>query len=287
MVVGNDRGAQRRNRRSIEELDGDGRIRLRRLLEGSRLVVLPTSEVIPLVESSNPPGSAAFSVACTDGLGLDQTIAVSEVLASRGYDVTPHLAARQLRSKRHLDETLQRLARRAITRILVVQGRERTSGPFETTGVLLAAIEGHAAAPAEVGIAGYPEGIPGVDRERLADRLLARSSTATYVSTAITLGPERLLRWVAEMRVRGLDLPIEVGIPGVIPAAELNDEALSPHRRRGEWHDPTRFVSQLAAQPALDRLALCGLRIETANEIERSAAWRQRTYGLAHQARTV
>lgn len=286
MVIGNDRRAQRRNRRSIEDLDGDGRTRLRRLLKGSWLVILPTSEIIPLVESRTPPGSVALAVACTDGLGVDHTIAVSEVLAARGYDVTPHLAARQFRTERHLDETLQRLAQRSIGRILVVRGRTGTAGPFGTTGALLEAVEQHSDAPAEIGIAGYPEGLPDVDRERLAERLLTLASRATYVSTEVTLDPERLLRWLAEMRVRGLELPVEVGIPGVVGNAELIGEA-RPSRRRGcEWHDPTGFVAQLAAQPALDRLDIVGLRVETANEIERTAAWRQTTYGLAHQART-
>lgn len=287
MVVDSDRRVQRRNRRSIEDLDGDSRIRLRRLLERSRLVVLPSSEIIPLVESRNPPGSAALAVACTDALGVDQTIAVAEVLAARGYDVTPHLAARQFRTKRHLDETLQRLARRSINRILVVRGREKTSGPLATAGDLLEAIEQHDNVPAEVGIAGYPEGLADVDRERLAERLLALSSHATYVSTQVTLSPERLLRWIAEMRVRGLELPIEVGIPGVVRNAELTGEAGSSRRRRGEWYDPTGFVAQLAAQPAVDQLDIHGLRIETANEVERTAAWRQQTYDLAHQVRTV
>ncbi|MDH3539573.1 MAG: methylenetetrahydrofolate reductase [Acidimicrobiia bacterium] len=284
MVVGSDRRARRRNRRSIEDLDRDGRVRLRRLLEGSRLVILPTSEIIPLVESRSPPGSAALAVACTDGLGVDQTIAVSEVLASRGYEVTPHLAARQFRSQRHLDETLQRLARRSINRILVVRGRAQPRGPFDTAGGLLEAIGRHAKAPGEVGIAGYPEGLPDVDRHRLAERLLALSSHATFVSTEITASPEGLLRWAAEMRVRGLESPIEVGIPGVVRNPGLTGQART---RRGEWHDPTGFVVQLAAQPALDHLGVSGLRIETANEIEPCAAWRQRTYDLAHQARTV
>lgn len=287
MVIGNDRRAQRRNRRSIEDLDGDSRTRLRRLLEGSRLVVLPTSEIIPLVESRNPPGSVSLAVACTDGLGVDQTIAVSEVLAARGYEVMPHLAARQFRTERHLDETLQRLARRAVTRILVVQGRARTSGAFGTAGALLGAIERHPDAPAEVGIAGYPEGFPDVDRERLAEQLLRLSSRATYVSTEVTLNPERLLRWAAEMRVRGLELPIEAGIPGVVRNAELLEDGSSSRPRGGEWYDPTRFVAQLAAQPALDRLDIVGLRVETGNEIERTAAWRQRTYDLAHSVRTI
>ncbi|NNC92132.1 MAG: hypothetical protein HKN80_06535 [Acidimicrobiia bacterium] len=287
MVVGIDRRTQRRNRRSIKDLDDSGRSRLRRLLESSWLVVLPTSEIIPLVESRNPPGSVSLAVACTDGLGVDQTIAVSEVLAARGYRVTPHLAARQFRSERHLNETLQRLAQRSINRILVVRGRTPTAGPFRTAGALLEAVKQHPDTPAEVGVAGYPEGIPAVDRERLAERLLRLSSWATYVSTEVTVSPERLLRWVAEMRVRGLEVPIEAGIPGVVRSVESMGKSSSVRRRDGGWYNPTRLVAHLAAQPALDRLDVGGLRIETENHIERTASWRQHAYDLAHQPRTV
>ena len=285
MVV--DRRTRRRNRRSIGELDSPSRTRLRGLLDRSRLVVEPTSEIISLVESRIPPGAVGLAVACTDGLGVDQTIAVSEVLASRGHQVTAHLAARQIRTRRHLDETLQRLARRAITRILVVRGRTETSGAFETAGELLDAIHSHRDAPSEIGIVGHPGGIADIDRERLARRLLALATHATYVSTAATTpSPEQLLRWLAEMRVRGLELPVEAGVPSVFSRAGLVGERGSSRRSSAEWHDPTRFVAALAAQPVLDRLEVVGLRLETANEIERTAAWRQETYGLAHQVRT-
>ncbi len=289
MVIGSERRAQRRNRRSIDDLDAESRTRLRRLVTGSRLVAMPTSEVIGLVESRFAPGTVSLAVTCTHGLGLDQTIAVSEVLAARGYDVTPHLAAWQTRTPRHLDEILRRLARRAIDRVFVIRGRAGQPGSFPTSRHLLEAIRQHPDAPAEIGIAGYPEGFDDVDRERLAGRLLDRTAHATYVSTAVSLSPERVLRWVAEMRVRGLELPIEVGIPGVVRMGEIRQQAAgTPYSRKraSEWYDPTLFVAQLAGLAVVDRLDLAGLRIDTSNQIDATAAWRQEIYDLANQART-
>ncbi len=289
MVIGSERRAQRRNRRSIDDLDAAGRARLQRLVQSSRLVVMPTSEVISLVESRFAPGTVAVAVRCTDGLGLDQTIAVSEVLAARGYEVTPHLTARQTRTSRYLDEILRRLARRAIDRVFVIRGRAGQPGSFPTTRQLLEAIRQHPDAPTVVGIAGYPEGFGDLDREHLAGLLLDLASHATYVSTAVSLSPERVLRWIAEMRVRGLEVPIEVGLPGVVRMDELRQQAAgTPYsRRRGtEWYDPTQFVAQLAGLPAVDRLDIDGLRLETSNQIEPTAVWRQEIYDLANQART-
>lgn len=288
MVIGSNRRAQRRNRRLIDELDPDGRARLRRLLNSSRLMLIPTSEVIPLVESRFAPGSVSLAVACTESLGLDQTIAVSEVLAARGYDVTPHLAARQIRTDRHLDEILRRLARRAIDRVFVIRGRAGHPGPFQAALALLKAINAHPAAPAEVGITGHPEGLGDVDGDRLAGRLLERAAHATFVSTDVSLSPEGVLRWVAEMRVRGLELPIEVGIPGVVRPSEIGRQGADPsssRQRIAGWYDPTPFITRLAGLSVVDRLEIGGLRVETSNQIETTAAWRQEIYTLVHQAR--
>ncbi len=293
MVIGSERRAQRRNRRSIDDLDSEGRARLRRLLAGARLVVLPTSEAIPRVESRLAPGAVPLAVAATAELGIDQTIAVAEVLAARGYDVTPHLAARQIRTERHLDEILLRLAQRGISRVFVVQGRQDETGAFPTSLELLQAMTDHRHPPPEVGVAGYPEGHHRVESEQLTDSLLARASHCTFVSTQVCLNPSRLLRWLSEMRVRGLEVPVEIGLPGVVQLDRLRRRAPgnvagipAPRRRGTEWYDPTGLVAELAVQPVVDRLGVGGLRLETLNEIEPTAAWRQQVYDLAQQTRT-
>lgn len=293
MVVGSQRRAQRRNRRSIDDLDAAGRTRLQELLASARLALLPTSEAIPSLEARLSPGAVALAVTCTAELGIDQTIAVSEVLAARGYDVTPHIAARQVRTGRHLDEILLRLARRGITRVFVVQGRQSTAGAFPTSLGLLEAMQGHPQSPAEVGVAGYPDGHHRVDRDRLTAGLLARAGYAGFVSTQVSLHPARLLGWLAEMRVRGLSLPVELGIPGVVQLDRLRRQdpglaAVVPagRGRNPAWYDPTGLVAALADQAVMDRLNVSGLRVETLNAIDAAAAWRQQIYDFTQKART-
>jgi methylenetetrahydrofolate reductase (NADPH) len=289
-TIGSRRRDWRRARRALEELDGESRARLQRLISEARFVLLPTSEAIGLVESRLPPGTVRLGVACTAGLGVDQTVAVAEVLAAKGYDVTPHLAARQIRTPGHLAEILRRLRRRSIHRVLVVEGRQGGPGAFPDLGRLLAAMHDHRDVPVEIGIAGHPGGHPGHDPAELTERLLERSVLASFVSTRLSLDPDRLLGWLTEMRLRGLDLPVEAGVPGAVGLDELLAEDPSlvlPERRRATRYDPTRMMIDLARQPVIDRLDLAGLRVDTLNRIDGTAAWRQALYDLARPARSA
>lgn len=281
LVSGTDRRSLRRIRRSVSELDQEGRLRLRQLLNGSRFVVLPTSEAIPLVEARLAPGTIPISVSHAHELGIDQTIAVGEVLATKGHDVTVHLASRQIRSARHLDEILLRLARRSISRILVVRGRGDGAGLFESAGSVLGVLSRHEHAPADIGTAAEIDTTR--DRDIVASRLLERATNATHVSVQPVRDVGRLLGWVAEMRIRGLALPIEIGLPGVVGIDELAREypGFAAGRRRPEWYDPTGLVTELARDQTLDQLDVSGMRVETLNHLDATAAWRQHIYDLA------
>lgn len=287
LVTGTDRRSLRRIRRSVSELDQESRLRLRQLLDGSRFVVLPTSEAIPLIEARLVPGTIPISVSHAAELGVDQTIAVAEVLATRGHDVTVHLAALHIRSSRHLDEILLRMARRSISRALVVRGSGDRSGPFESAGSLLRALSQHQDAPADIGTAAEVD--TARDRDVEAGRLLERATSATYVSVGPIPDVGRLLGWVAEMRIRGLLPPIEIGVPGVVGIDELVREnpGFAGGRRRSEWYDPTGLVTELARDRALEQLDVSGLRIETLNRLDATAAWRQRIYDLAAAPKEV
>jgi len=290
-MIGSQRRSRRRVRRSVDELDNESRARLRNFISGARLVVIPTSEALGLVESRLAPGTVPLAVACVAGLGIDQTIAVAEVLAAKGYDVTPHLAARQITTPRHLDDILLRLRRRAVDRVLVVEGRDGSSSAFRHSARLLAVMSDHPNAPSSVGIAGHPEGHPGHDTAELTGSLLERAGFASFVSTRLSLNPVRLLGWLAEMRVRGLSIPVEAGVPGCVNLKDLGAEDPSlVQQDRGQaagWYDPTPLVVELARQPVVERLGLTGLRVDTFNHIHATAAWRQGLYDLSQQTRSA
>ena len=73
--------------------------------------------------------------------GLEATLELSERLAGRGYTVVPHLPARQVRDRAHLDELLDRIEAAGIRRLFVPAGdTSEAAGAFESAAALLAAM---------------------------------------------------------------------------------------------------------------------------------------------------
>ncbi|MBT8216201.1 MAG: hypothetical protein KJO17_05055 [Acidimicrobiia bacterium] len=265
VILSADRRKQRRNRRSILELDDSSRRRVRALISASRFVIQPTSDSIKAVETRLGPGSIPIDVAVTAGLGLDQTLAVTEVLASHGYEVTPHLSADHVKSPQHVSEVVRRLSRRGIKRVLVV---EATGTDLRiTTGAVVAQLAEHSEG-LQIGVR--------LDPGDLSDETLGTAKPATYLSTVPGESVARCLASVAALRMRDVEQPVEVGIPGVVQAAG-----------GGRWIDPTRTVAELGSDQGLDRLGVSGLLIDTGNHINANAAWRQQLFDLAAPGRAV
>lgn len=286
VLASSERRAHRRSQRTVAELDPLARKQLRGLLTNACLVVQPTSSIVELVTARLSPGSVVVGVASTEELGIDQTIAVSEILATRGFDVRPHIARSQLKSPRHLAEMLTRLRTRGVRGVLVVPG----SNPGPSAPPLpdvVADVASHAPG-LRVGVGSRL--IRGAAGNEPAQLVIAAARHANFVSTRSSVRPGEMLAWAAEMRVRGLEVPIELGLPGAVPMQALrrNDPTLAAHieeRRRAQWHNPTSLVASLAQDRSLDRLGVCGVRIDTLNYLNENAAWRQQLFDLANPNR--
>jgi methylenetetrahydrofolate reductase (NADPH) len=93
----------------------------------------------------------------------------------------------------------------------------------------------------DVGIAGYPTGHRTIDDATLARAMAEKAPYATYVTTQLTFDADAILDWILSVRDRGIDLPVEVGVPGVMDYRRLM--ALS---RKWGAAQPLRFVRQTA-----------------------------------------
>lgn len=287
VLASSERRAHRRSQRTVADLDPAARKQLRQLLTNACLVVLPTSSVVELVTARLAPGSVTVGVASTDGLGMDQTIAVTEVLATRGYEVRPHLARSHVKSSRHLTEVLTRLSQRGVGSLLAVPGRNRSGRYAPPLAEFVGDIASHGGIP-RVGVAAaLVRGPAGNNR---APAVLAAARQADFVSTRSSVHPGEMLAWVAEMRVRGLEAPVELGLPGMVHMQALRREdpgvaRLLDGRRRIQWHNPTALMASLAQDRSLERLDISGVRIDTLNYLDENAGWRQRLFDLANPNR--
>jgi len=168
------------------------------------------------------PDGAEITITASPTLGLDATIEWSEKAAAEGYEIIPHIAARYVENEEHLDEIATRMKDAGITDIFVPGGdREEPVGEFESAHELLVALDGLGHEFEEVGITGYPEGHDFLSEETLAEAMDRKAPYGTYLTTQLCYDPETIVDWVEEIRDRGVELPVEVGIPGVMKYQRL------------------------------------------------------------------
>ncbi len=185
------------------------------LLTGARFELMPFESFDE--EIQHLPDGATIAITTSPQLGIDATVERTEDAAAMGYDVVPHIAARYIEDRSHLETIAGRLEAAGITDIFVPGGdREEPAGEFESAYDLLEALDEMPYSFEEVGITGYPEGHDFIDDEALAESMERKAPYATYIVTQLCYDPETVLEWIESIRARGVELPVEIGIPGVM-----------------------------------------------------------------------
>jgi len=263
-------------------------------------------EVIPLRSGAEEwpflPPAGVVTITCSPTRGVDATLDLAEHLRGRGLKTTPHLAARTVRSRAHLEEVLARVQQAGIEDVFVIGGDGReAAGPYESAGQLLTAMAEVGHRIPNVGIGGYPDTHPFIDRERLTEALLQKQPMATYLVTQMCFDAGTIAAWLGDVRGRGVTLPAYVGIPGVLKRRKLLEISLrvgvgdsaryiTKHAgivarliRRGDYRPDPLLVS-LAGVVADPANGLAGFHLNTFNQIRATERWRQETlraYGWA------
>ncbi len=183
-----------------------------------------TGKDVPALEEAAaviPPGTR-INVTFLGNEDLGMRVAAARAVREHGFVPVPHLSARRLRSQDELEEFLAALAEAgAAEHVFVVGGDPETPlGPYEDslsvirTGVL----QRHGVRG--VGVSGYPEGHPGIDDATLWSALTDKTAAIREqglepeVITQFGFDPDPVLEWLAEVRRRGVDAPVRIGVPG-------------------------------------------------------------------------
>lgn len=143
-------------------------------------------------------------------------------LRTAGFEPVVHVSARQLKDRESFATLLTELSARAdVKRLLLVGGdRANAAGPFATVLQIIESGLLEAAGIRKVGIAGHPEGHPAVDTAILWQALqekcdaLAQRGIESEIVTQFSFDADGVLAWLAELRDRGLAIPVAIGIPG-------------------------------------------------------------------------
>lgn len=271
-----------------------------------QLLATPRFELMPFdsieEEVTYLPDGATITITASPTLGLEATIEWTETLTDRGYDIIPHIAARYVEDDDHLAEISDRLNEAGVTDIFVPGGdREEPIGEFDSAYQLLTSLDDLGYEFEDVGITGYPEGHDFLDEATLAESMEQKEPYATYITTQICYDPEAILEWSEEVADRGVELPIQVGIPGVLNYQRLlgisqkvgvgdsvrflqkTSGVLDFIKRfigsRGKY-TPEKLVRGIAPYTAVEEHNIAGIHIYTFNQSADTEAWRKDVLGL-------
>jgi methylenetetrahydrofolate reductase (NADPH) len=263
------------------------------LLQRPRFEVIPLDGIEDEVRAHVPPG-ARVAVSASPRRGLEGTLALTERFATAGYNAIPHVSARLVRDGAHLDEVLDRVLAAGIRELFVPAGDpEQAAGEYAGAADLLRAMGDRRAAFAEIGITGYPESHHRISDEETIRAMFEKAPMATCIVSQICFDPAVIAGWIANVRTRGTDLPVWVGVPGCVDYAKLlrismriglgeSARFLAAH---GSWlrrliareFKPGRVVDGLRETFADPAAGVAGLHLYTFNEVGRTERWRQRT----------
>ncbi len=248
----------------------------------------------PTIESkldSLAPGSY-IAVTCSPTNGVDETLAMSERLADRGFKVIPHVAARMVRDKAHLREIIRRINGTPIVSLFVPGGdADKPTGRYTKALDLLRDLADIEHKFIEIGIAAHPEGHPVANDGDMLEQLLAKQEYANYIVTQMCFDADRIAAWLAEIRAAGIHLNAWLGMPGAAERAELIKTSLRIGvgdsvrylKRQGKRAAKLMAASEylpddlqyaLASVIANPDLKVSGQHVFCFNQVERAERWR-------------
>jgi methylenetetrahydrofolate reductase (NADPH) len=266
------------------------------ILSRLRFEILPTKGTEEQAE--HLPRNAKVAVTCSPAKGIESTLQFSERLLHRGFRVVPHIAARLVVGREHLEEILRWLDDHGLREIHVIGGDSREPvGPYASAFQLLAAMSRLEHGIEEVGIGGYPEGHPLIDDEELDCALMDKQPFASYVVTQLCFNADAILNWISDIRHRGIRLPVYVGLPGAVDRKKLlrvslkvgvGDSVRFLKKQTGlvgmllkpGGYSPDELVERLAPYAGDEHYDIVGLHLYTFNQVEGTEQWRQRMLGL-------
>ena len=263
----------------------------------AELLQAPTFELIPLKDAMDHtaflPSGARVSVTASPVRGIEPTIALAERLQAAGFRAVPHLSARTIRDRAHLNDIVARLKDAGISRAFVVGGDAKEHGAFPDGVSLLRAIDGMGRPLSEIGIPGYPQGHPFIADGPLLHALHEKAAYANYMTTQLCFQPRATRSWIVARRAEGIALPVQIGVPGAMEAHRLlaisarigvadprfltkNLRFVARLIRSGGSYRPDGLLEALAPHIADPATGITGIHLYTFNAVEAMERWRQR-----------
>ena len=264
----------------------DGRNAMQALLANTTFELIPMKTAAEKAQSI--PAGTRVSVTASPAKDMAATVDLAEQLTELGLEVIPHISARLTKSHAELDEIVSRLDGIGTREIFVVGGDATDPGEFFDAMALIDRLVAIGHPFERIGVTGYPEGHPHISDEALLAALIDKLPYAAYVTTQMCFDPVAIERWVTEIRTRGFDLPVVVGVPGVTDITKLmgisarigvgtslrflaKNRSLATRLLRP--YSPDELVESISAIAANDSMGVTGIHVYTFNQVDPTLAW--------------
>jgi methylenetetrahydrofolate reductase (NADPH) len=239
------------------------------------------------------PTEIKVAVTSSPTRGIEATLRLCEELASAGFQVAPHLAARLVRDEEHLRAILERLLAIGVHDVFAIAGDANLpAGKFDGATALLAAMMELGHSIEQVGISGYPESHPFISDETTIQLMFDKEPFATYIVSQLCLDADVIAWWIGAVRARGVQLPVHIGIPGPIASRKLLriatrigvGESTQFVRRHGglltrlllrDRYGPGSLLERLTPQLGDPRNMIAGFHVYTFNQLATTERWRR------------
>ncbi|WP_433559346.1 methylenetetrahydrofolate reductase [Pseudonocardia xinjiangensis] len=255
-------------------------------------------EVIPLkgAESkvrSAPPGTTV-TITCSPKFGLDRTLEHVATAIASGYRVVPHLAARMIEDEQALRRFVSRAVDLGVDDLYVIGGdADESLGRFGAAEQVLHALQDFDHGLRRIGVGCYPEGHPKISDSTLLEALLAKQVHADYMVSQLCFDSAALVRWLDEVRGRGVRLPLRIGLAAPIKTAKLVElsvkigvgQSLRYLTKQhgmvgglllGRSYAPEKLLLDMGERLGSPDLAVEGLHVFTFNQVDVTVAWQRR-----------
>ncbi|MBS1240331.1 MAG: 5,10-methylenetetrahydrofolate reductase [Proteobacteria bacterium] len=167
------------------------------------------------------PGTQ-IAVTFLPGEEMEQRVECAKLVRELGFEPIVHLSARRFTSEAELDKYLSDITSQAgVKRVFIIAGDPpEPEGPFSDSLQIIETGLLEKYGIEIVGIGGHPEGHPNVSKadlwvwmENKIAAIRARGMTPLVV-TQFAFDDDAIVAWVKEMRKRGIDVPVRLGVPG-------------------------------------------------------------------------
>lgn len=260
-----------------------------------------TYEVIPLkslpAAINQLPTDARVSVTASPVKPLEDTLDVCADLLERGHRPIPHIAARKVADEAHMRSLATRIKELGISEIFCIAGDAQDPGEYHDAMSLLRPLLDFTAGDIDtVGVSSYPDGHAFIDGPALHQALIekqelfAEAGIKAHTSTQMCFSTDTIRSWISTQRAEGLDMPVHLGVAGVVDRAKLIRMGMRlgvgaslryvQKNRTGllklfspVGYNPNDLIDPLADD--FESLGIEGLHMFTFNQVAATERWQQ------------